>query len=854
MSADRASRTAARHRVGLWGLIAAALLAIFGTMLSSPPASAASAPVDKLAFTMVHPPAGFDDLLQTQRTVVDIYYGGQRVGEAPVVYRPGEFRFEDVPALLALLPPLVDPTVVRRSLTDSHLDPNVTLACGPNQSSGCGELTPSVAGIIFDSQRFRVDVFVAHDQLRVRSGMERAYLDAPPSSMALVDAFGATIAGSNNGPANYTIQNQAVMGNGAARLRADTSISSDAGVHIETLAAELDRPDLRYSAGLLWAPGIDLVGRKKMLGVGVSTQLDTRLDKYLLQGSPLILFLSRRARVDILRDGRLLTSRTYEAGNQSLDTSSLPSGSYDITLRVQEAGGGTREERRFFIKNALVAPMGQSLFFAYGGVLANDGDQHPIGLTRTPFLQVGVARRISPQFALDASIVGIGDHVTAEIGAYAFTGIGQFRAASLADNRGDAGLLLQANSLGRSAFGYAFDLRKLWNSRQVAVASPGAVPIGNGMIDRDLDESSGRPFTQINAHITYRLGQARLGLSGYYRHDRQESSYAVGPTAYWPLIRKNGFEFAFDGNFTQSSRGRTGYVGLTLQLLRGQGSINGAVGVRSANHRAPGADTKGGTVATIGGSWNRENILGGDASIAGAYERTPDEDSVRISASSRSDYGSAFLDTTRTLSGARQGVQYSASFQTGLAITGDALALGGRDRGEGSIVVRLDGDAANSVFEVLIDDSPQGRIHPGESLPLFVAPYRRYAVRIRPADGDRASYDGKTRSVSIYPGTVATLKWTAQPVVAAFGRAVWADGSPVAYANVTGKAGIGQTDEQGYFQVETGTAETLNLRARDGRMCNLIITGLRTLNGYAPLGEQRCQTLSHPQYAERTSP
>ena len=833
--------------------MSASLLAMTGVMLAALPAGTASAAPDRVAFTMVHPPAGFDNLLEVQRTIIDVYYGGERVGVAPAVYRPGAFQFEDVGAVLKLLPPLVDPTIIQRGLADAHLAPNVALACGPTRSAGCGELSPAVAGIIFDPQRFRVDIFIAPDQLQARSGMERTYLNAPPSGLALVNAFGATVAGSDSERATYTIQNQTVIGSGTARLRGDTSFSSDAGVRVETLTAELDRPDRRYSAGLFWAPGIDLGGRQKMFGLGVSSQIDTRLDKYLLQGSPLILFLPRRARVDILREGRLLTSRTYEAGNQSLDTSSLPSGSYDITLRVQEAGGGMHEERRFFIKNPLIAPAGQTLFFAYGGVLADDSNGRPLGLTSTPFFQGGIARRLGPRVAVDGSLVAVGDRFLAEIGSYLFTGFGQFRAAGLADSRGSVGVLLQANSLGRSAFGYAFDLRKIWGHEE----SPDSIATGQTGSEAsspNLRESAVGPLTQINAHITYRLKQARLGISGYYRRDRQETTYAMGPTVYWPFLRHRGLELAFDGNLTRSNQGQTGYVGLTLQLLRSHGAVNGAAGVRSADQRSAEAGGKGGIVAAIGGSWERENTLGGEATLAGALERTTEEDSLRVSANSRGPYGSAFVDATRTLSGARQGTQYSGSFQTGLAITGGALAVGGKDRGEGSIVVRLDGAATDSLFEVLVDDSPQGKIHPGHSLPLFLSPYRRYAVRIRLIEGDRASYDGRTRNINIYPGTVAALEWQAEPVVAAFGRAIWADGSPVVSANITSTAGVGQTDEQGYFQIETGSTETLDLRAQDGRTCHIRLANLKAANGYTPLGDQPCQSVNHPQYAERTTP
>ena len=168
--------------------------------------------------------------------------------------------------------------------------------------------------------------------------------------------------------------------------------------------------------------------------------------------------------------------------------------------------------------------------------------------------------------------------------------------------------------------------------------------------------------------------------------------------------------------------------------------------------------------------------------------------------------------------------------------------------------MRVGGHATDTVFEVLVNDSPRGTLRAGSSLPLFLPPYRAYDVRIRPLDGDRASYDGRTRKVSIYPGTVASLEWKAEPVVAVFGRAVLADGSPIVFADITATSGIGQTDDQGYFQIETGTNEVLNVRTRDGRTCRLTIGNLKISNGYAPLGKQQCQASPSQQFAQRSTP
>ena len=59
----------------------------------------------------------------------------------------------------------------------------------------------------------------------------------------------------------------------------------------------------------------------------------------------------------------IVTANRILAGNNVLDTSGLPDGSYALVLRIHEAGGAVREERRFFVRNAQIAPVG--LIFSF---------------------------------------------------------------------------------------------------------------------------------------------------------------------------------------------------------------------------------------------------------------------------------------------------------------------------------------------------------------------------------------------------------------------------------------------------------------------------------------------------------
>ena len=106
-------------------------------------------------------------------------------------------------------------------------------------------------------------------------------------------------------------------------------------------------------------------------GGRVQAFLDNRADLEDQRGSELLVFLTRRSRVDVLRDGRLLTSGFYDAGQVRLPTRDLPTGAYPVTLRITDATGRSVEETRFFSKTNSIPPQDTDLWYVEGGALRN---------------------------------------------------------------------------------------------------------------------------------------------------------------------------------------------------------------------------------------------------------------------------------------------------------------------------------------------------------------------------------------------------------------------------------------------------------------------------------------------------
>ncbi|WP_174291544.1 TcfC E-set like domain-containing protein [Sphingomonas bacterium] len=793
-------------------------------------------------------PAGFDSLLQPQEAIADVVMGGRLLGQARVRYSPGKVTVLDVDALVALLPDLLDPAAIRAALAMPDLDSHPGMVCRANtdaERAACGIYHPAVAGVVFDDQRFRLDVYVHPGLLAVHPVATRGYLPRPQPGVSLVDRFGGSIAGSG-GDAFYGLQNRAILAEGAARLRTDLSFSSYEGLTVDTLAAELDRPGVRYAAGALWVPGIELIGRRRLIGAGVASQVDTRLDRTSIAGTPLIVSLPLRARVDIIRDGRLLTSRNYEAGNQALDTTSLPDGSYEVVLHIEEIGGTAHDERRFFTKNVAIAAIGEPIFFAYGGLLGRNRRNAPFATSGTPLYLAGIARRFSPHLALDASVMGTDRTGLLELGGYHLGQAAQVRLAGLVSVHRDAGVLFQASSSGVARLNYTIDARRVWShdDRPLIPLGEDGGDYGGIAVDRTAQLAAGS-FTQVNATISYNLKPGQIGVTGSYRRDpRAGRSYAIGPTLYWPLVERAAVQVNLRGDMTVSNHGSSVFIGLTFQRVRARSSLTASLGARATSATSDNHDAA--VIGAVGGSWHRPDVLGGDATLAGDVEREVSGTLVRGRADLAARHATLDVDVAQPIAGHDGATQYGINFQTMAAVTSSGIALQGRDQNDSILRVAVQGAPRGAPFEILVDNAARGIVHAGTETSIAVAPYRQYAVRIRSVGGDIIQFDGNTRLVSVYPGNVGRLVWSARRVVAMFGRAVWADGTPVADAAVYVAGAIGGTDGDGYFQIEAGSDDVLKIQSPDGRTCRLPLSARPAALGYAALGTLTCPRPSPP--------
>ncbi len=804
------------------------------TMFLCQPGQAAAA---ELALTASTPP-GFADLEGPREVVVDVFYRGQRLGVARATTTPGSLRFKDPAAVVELLAPHADAPEIREALT-SAFPSNAGQACSRMLSTGCGTLDPKAIGLIFDESRFRVDLFLSNELLG-RPLSTEIFLSPSSEQFAAVGTLGAAISGTTSDDPNFNMQGRAIVSLGSSRLKSNISYSSELGVVADDLLVEVDRPNRRYMAGLFWTPGTSLVGRRRIMGVGTATQYDTRADRQRLEGTPLPLFVQQRSIVEILVDGRLVSSQVVEAGNQLLDSSGLPEGSYPLVLRVREQSGETREERRFFVKDESLAPAGQTRFQAFAGLIAPTRRGRPVSLSDSFFYQLGASRRIAENIGVQQVLLGTQKKLVSETSIALLAGKAQVRLTALASSAGEYGGVLQLSSAGSGRLHYSFDLRKVWDRK-----GGGLIPGSFGGTGFDSETSAlvpdlGGDYTQFNATLGYGIGNLSFRLfASYSDADGSGRDFSIGPNVDWLVARGSNFQLRAEADALKSRHATAGYVGLRF-LFTGRGfSSSGSAGYRAQDHE--GAGTSGRYVSNMNTEWSGVSEDWGRYSIGAGLERATDGTQARARGSLDSSHGNLRADLLHNFSGR---TQYSLGVQTGAAL-GPALAVGGYQIRESALIVEVEGegrgDAKAGEFEVLVDETPYARVTAGGRTTIFLQPYRDYSVRLRPIAAASVHFDGSARKVTLFPGNVDRLSWKATTVFTLFGRVVDNDGNPIANAVLEGDHGTGSSDGEGYFQIDVAANDAVTLRSVAGETCQLAVGRTKPSRGFSSVGKVVCQ-------------
>jgi len=94
-------------------------------------------------------------------------------------------------------------------------------------------------------------------------------------------------------------------------------------------------------------------------------------------------------------------------------------------------------------------------------------------------------------------------------------------------------------------------------------------------------------------------------------------------------------------------------------------------------------------------------------------------------------------------------------------------------------------------------------------------------VRLESRSDTFLTFDETPREVTLYPGNVNALNWKIDRVLVLIGKVVDVHGDPIKNARINNVGTFAGTDERGWFQIETGKTQSLELQQTDGSTCRV---------------------------------
>jgi hypothetical protein len=583
----------------------------------------------------------------------------------------------------------------------------------------------------------------------------------------------------------------------------------------------------------LFEPSLDMLrgmGRDLLVGAGIEKSMKRRTDLDSIISTPIDVFLPVRSRVDIFRDGRLISSGFYEAGNQRIDTSRLPAGSYIVELVTTDTSGNISTEQQLFVKSTLLAPPGEAIWFAEGGKVSRRApfetlpDEIDVNIVRGGYrwrqeswLGFGIAGAATEDAALaEVSASMLFDWLEAGAEIYQSTEGGHGAGINAVTRRGSHTLTISSRSSS------ADDL-------------PAATETQYRLIEEDRWQHTAQWITRVNPNANLSISTSYSGGKDLPNSRRSTARY----NHYFPAAAGNAFSVTAEvGEVDGDARFMLG------AQWRGIGRHwSHSAGLELSGSDIP--DDQDGVSARVATRWRDQDLLTDEIDAGISAQANDSTQGVTADLRHGSEWGRGQIAASHTRGDQFEQTQYLAGYDTSIVL-GESYrpAIGGGPHsGEAGVILDL-GDADGSIVDIYTDGQRQFSARGGRRVPLTLMPYREYQISLIDRGTSLVSFDNEPRRIVLYPGDVEALSWSMQKINIIVGRLqrqeefcseVTGDcynlKLPLADTRVEGLEGFIFTDKDGFFQGEVveGTSE---LHARyNGIECTINIADLPVTEG-----------------------
>lgn len=763
-------------------------------------------------------PPGFEHLVigaDETDVIVDLFLFDQFLGAYRAEYQPGRLRFVQPAQVLAGLPAALQTDVVLVALGEMF-PTHESLGCTGPGDAACAGLEPDPIALIYDPALYRGDLLISAGLAQRLRTDEPRLLPRSSAGWSLMQHLDGAASGSLGGSGRESLRSRTVLAHRERRAIAEWTQTDDGRRRFDTLAGEVDMHGMTLTGGLIQSTGSSVEPSRTAVGVRAARELRLLADYDAQLGALLEVFLAAESFVQVFRDDRLLIAVRLPPGLQRIDTSRFPQGAYPVELRIRDVASGVeRREQAFVSKSRSLPVRGYPSWFAELGQFDDRFELDP-QLKGRSFAQAGLAARLTEQ--LGAGVRAAASEDSQQLSANAswlFPG-GQFNT------------VLQVDSGGALSSGFDGYVRFGQLSASAAW----------------LDQRSslmGEPTRRARLRLGYqRPGGLRVDLAGVWSEGDTEA-LTWGPSLRWPLHRSHSRVVDLFAQFTRSDAQDLAFVGVTISQRQARGSVGLDLGYQQAQ---PGEG--GQPAARLATRQRLTDSVAHRVEAAATAQYQSGQAAVSVGGDYRGRLGRMNLQLSDRLGGSvDEPARYDAGMGLGFSMTLGGVALTDDGAGLGGIQIILEAPSGTpGRYQILVNNQPTATLRAGQRRTLPLTPYRRHVIQLRELDQAWVRYDSNRRAVVIYPGNVAELRWTIEPMRTVYGRLVDAEAAPLAGAVLVRQDGDGdpvRTRPTGWFQADVpATLEQLAWRV-DGEICHARLVQTSALDVIHRLGDVECR-------------
>lgn len=803
-------------------------------------ASSFAAPSQKSEIFKVEPgpPPGFESavLKQVQTNVLDVYFNGQKVGSTLATFSSSSVEIKNPKQLVSELSAVSDKKLISHALAqklETHEQNLCRYGIGKNY---CKSLSPEVAGVILDPNKYRLYLFINPKYLKATKQQSVAQLGLPTATHSFIAKNNFIASGTRNDQ-NYSWMNHAVWAYRNTRAQLEASVQQNNNINGGTGFSQMTLQ--RASVGRLVNQTLYQVGQLNTLGGGdfITQQyfagfgmrnFNTGLGNSNNYGSALPVFITVPSTVRVYRNGILIATEQLDAGRHFLNTSNFPSGSYDVKVQItQNTTGQVSTLNRYFSKETALPEKGYYNYAFNLGFL-----QRNLSFNQNKFLNVPLYR--SDPILFLHNIYGVNYNLGLETDylmnfdkAYLSTKVLYYGThfdispGALLATKDIYGLSLNSKyRFKRITTGMNF--MRIWGRKSGTLLA----------FDTDsVFSQSNQPLTtndmRLNVYANANIGSGDLYVGMIYTQDRGnpiEKDYTAQYSQ--PLLVNEYGNWDLSVGVTRG-QGETSYSATVNYNFASASGLNASTSVGYSNNTSnSGLNQVGGdgnlqvnAKVSKDTTWNVNDQF----NVAASVHRDDTSKYAGVTAEYINNYMRGFFNGQQSFASGNTGFSYSGELDTDIIRAQGHWTLGYDETRQTGVIVDVMSPIKTKVT-VLVDGSARALISTNTATAIYLAPFKVHKITINPEGDHIFAYDRNARRVVLYRGNLQFLPWTLGEQYILFTKVVGASGKPIKEALLKAKGEYNATDDNGFIQANISTnTKKLVFEKLDGATCSVKI-------------------------------